>query len=122
MKLELIKKDRLRRRVARVRRKVVGTTERPRLAVSRFNKNIYAQIIDDGVGKTLCAVSTQSKDVRVEVGYGGNVKAAKLVGARLAEKAKALGISEVCFDRRGRSYHGRLKALAEAAREAGLKF
>jgi large subunit ribosomal protein L18 len=122
MKAPLLKSARLSRRVRRVRKHVVGLAERPRLAVSRSCRNICAQIIDDVRGCTLCAVSSQSKDLREQIGYGGNVKAAVVVGKALGEKAKSLGIQDVCFDRRGRRYHGRIKALAEAAREAGLKF
>ncbi len=122
MKAQLVKTARRSRRILRVRKRVVGVADCPRLAVARSCRNIAAQIIDDVRGCTLCAVSTQSKDLREQVGYGGNVKAAKLVGKVLGEKAKSLGIQSVCFDRRGRRYHGRIKALAEAAREAGLKF
>ncbi len=113
-------KARLARRIIRGRKKLSGTAERPRLAVTRSLQNVYAQLIDDVAGRTLCAVSTQSKDLRSA--YGGNIKAASACGKLLGEKAKALGIELVCFDRRGRKYHGRIKALAEAAREAGLKF
>jgi large subunit ribosomal protein L18 len=91
------------------------------LAVSRSNRNILAQIIDDAAGRTLCAVSSRSKGLRDDLGYGGNVKAASAIGKALAERARELGIEQVCFDRRGNRYHGRVKALAEAAREAGLK-
>ncbi len=122
MKQELIKNWRLARRQKRVRRKVAGQTDRPRLAVSRSLRNVYAQIIDDVSGRTLCAVSTDSKELRAQLKYGGNATAAKEVGKLLGEKARALGITQVCFDRRGRRYHGRVKALADAAREAGLKF
>lgn len=122
MSRELLKVVRQARRVRRVRKKVSGTSERPRLAVSRSNRNIYVQVIDDMSGRTLCAVGTQSKDLRAQIGYGGNAKAAGLIGKAIGEKAKELGIEAVCFDRRGRKYHGRVKALAEAAREAGLKF
>ena len=122
MSRQLLKNKRQARRVRRVRKTVNGTAERPRLAVSRSNRNIYAQIIDDMAGRTLCAVGTMSKELRQQVSYGGNVKAAQVIGKSLGEKARQLGIEQVCFDRRGRRYHGRLKALAEAAREAGLKF
>jgi large subunit ribosomal protein L18 len=122
MKAVLLKTVRLARRVARVRRKILGTTERPRLAVWRSLRNIEAQIIDDSNGRTLCAISSRSKELREAIVYGGNVKAAAVVGKVLAERARALGIEQVCFDRRGRRYHGRIKALAEAAREGGLKF
>lgn len=122
MKAQLIKRARHARRVRRIRKKLLGAPERPRLAVSRSLKNIYAQIIDDAAGKTLCAVSSQQKEVREQAAYGGNKKTAALVGKLLGERACALGITSVCFDRRGQRYHGRIKALADAARKAGLKF
>lgn len=116
------KRRRLAVRMLRVRKRVNGTSERPRLAVTRSHANITAQIIDDMAGHTLCAVSTLQPEVKTAVGYGGNCKAAAQVGKMLAEKARAKGIELVCFDRRGRRFHGRVKALADAAREAGLKF
>lgn len=122
MRTEFLKVARHERRIRRVRKKVDGTPARPRLAVSRSNTGIYAQIIDDVARRTLCGVSSRGKEIREQVTYGGNVKAAAVVGKALAEKARALGIEQVCFDRRGRKYHGRIKALADAAREAGLKF
>lgn len=122
MRRELIKSVRQARRVKRVRRRIFGTAERPRLAVTRSNKNILAQIIDDDAGRTICSIGTQSKDVRDQGATGANVNAAKVIGSKIGEKAKQLGIEQVCFDRRGRRYHGRVKALADAAREAGLKF
>jgi len=122
MRRELLKLVRLERRKHRVRRRVTGRPGRPRLAVSRSLRNIYAQIIDDVTGRTLCAVDTRSKELRAQLAYGGNCKAAAVVGKLLGEKAQALGIETVCFDRRGRKFHGRIKALADAAREAGLKF
>ena len=109
---------RLKRHV-RVRGKISGTPERPRLNVFRSNANIYAQIIDDVNGVTLVSANTLEKDFE---GATGNVEAAKKVGAILAERAKAKGIEEVVFDRGGYVYHGRVAALAEGAREAGLKF
>ena len=118
-KLKIIRHQ---RRIKRVRKKVFGTPERPRLAVWRSHRNISAQIIDDTTGRTLCCVSTLSRELRDSIGYGGNCAAAATVGKLIGEKARALGIEKVCFDRRGRKYHGRIKALAEAAREAGLKF
>jgi len=122
MRAELVKCARHSRRKRRVRKKVTGTTERPRLAVSRSHRNIAAQIIDDLAGRTLCAVSTHSESVRQECPYGGNSHAAAAVGRAIAEKAKTLGIERVRFDRGGRCYHGRVKALADAARENGLNF
>ncbi len=122
MKQALVKGWRLGRRIRRVRRKVTGGTQRPRLAVSRSVRNISAQIIDDATGRTLCAASTFTKELRGGMKSGGNVAAAKVVGKAIGEKAKQLGIEQVAFDRRGRRFHGRVKALADAAREAGLKF
>ena len=109
---------RLKRHV-RVRGKISGTPERPRLNVFRSNANIYAQIIDDVNGVTLASANTLEKEFE---GLTGNCEGAKKVGAVLAERAKAKGISEVVFDRGGHLYHGRVKALADAAREAGLVF
>ena len=112
-----------RRRVhERIRKKVKGTTERPRLAVFRSLNHMYAQIIDDGSGKTLVAASTVEKEVLGDSKGTGNITAAKLVGKNIAQRAKAKGIEAVVFDRGGYIYHGRVKALAEAARESGLKF
>ena len=122
MKIERMKYARQTRRRQRVRKKVSGTPERPRLAVYRSSRNISAQIIDDLSGRTLCCASTQSKDLRSACPSGGNCAAAQIVGKSLAEKAKELGIEQICFDRGGRKFHGRIKALADAAREAGLKF
>lgn len=110
------------RRHLRTRRRMEGTAERPRLSVYRSLANIYAQVIDDLAGHTLVSVSTQSKDVREAVKYGGNVAAAKVIGKRIAEEALKKGIKKVVFDRGGYLYHGRIKALAEAARAAGLSF
>lgn len=122
MRAECIKTARRARRIRRVRKRVRGIPGRPRLAVFRSNANIYAQIIDDGSGRTLCSASSQAADLRSRIGYGGNAKAAAVVGRVLGERALAAGIKAVCFDRRGYKYHGRIRALAEAAREAGLKF
>ena len=117
-----VKKTRRARRITRVRKNVSGTAQRPRLCVSRSNQNIFVQLIDDVGGRTLCAVASNMKDMRSAGPSGGNCKAASAIGKALGEKAKSLGITEVCFDRRGYRYHGRIKALADAAREAGLKF
>ena len=103
----------------RVRGKISGTAERPRLCVFRSENNIYAQIIDDVAGNTLVAASSVEKGFE---GNGGNVEAAKKIGAAIAERALQKGIEEVVFDRGGYIYHGRIKALAEGAREGGLKF
>jgi large subunit ribosomal protein L18 len=116
------KQVRLERRKWHVRNSLFGTTERPRLSVFRSDKHIYAQVIDDYAGKTLAAAASTQDDVRGGLKNGGNVAAAKAVGKAIAEKAKAAGVTKVAFDRGGRQYHGRIKALADAAREAGLKF
>ena len=107
---------------ARIRKRLSGAPARPRLAVFRSNKHIYAQIIDDSKGATLITASTLDADAKKDLKYGGNIAAAKAVGKLVAERAKAKGIEAVLFDRGGYIYHGRVKALAEAAREAGLKF
>ncbi|MFQ5777030.1 MAG: 50S ribosomal protein L18 [Terriglobia bacterium] len=106
----------------RVRRRVAGTETRPRLSVFRSHKNISAQIIDDACGRTLVAASTLDKQARTQIRYGGNVAAAKGIGKVLAERARQAGIIRVVFDRGGSKYHGRVRALADAAREAGLEF
>ncbi|MDO4541610.1 MAG: 50S ribosomal protein L18 [Bacillota bacterium] len=103
-----------------IRLRIAGTAECPRLAVFRSSKNIYAQIIDDVAGKTLAAASTL--DASLKENYGGNLAAATAVGKLIAEKAQEQGIKEVVFDRGGYVYHGRIKALADGAREAGLEF
>jgi large subunit ribosomal protein L18 len=110
------------RRRRHVRRGITGTPERPRLSVFRSSKHIYAQLIDDLAGVTLAAASTTKSEVREKSPYGGNVKAAVAVGKKIAEAAKAKGISKVAFDRGHYRYHGRVKALADAAREGGLQF
>jgi large subunit ribosomal protein L18 len=110
------------RRRRHVRKRIVGTPERPRLSVFRSSKHIYAQLIDDLAGVTLAAASSVVGDVKKGLPYGGNVKAAKVVGAKIAEAAKAKGIAKVAFDRGHYRYHGRVKALADAAREGGLQF
>jgi large subunit ribosomal protein L18 len=110
------------RRRNHVRRRIHGTAERPRLTVFRSNKHIYAQLIDDGRGVTLAAASSVAIKEGDKAGYGGNVKGAVAVGKKIAEEAKAKGISLAAFDRGHYKYHGRVKALADAAREGGLKF
>lgn len=110
------------RRHLRIRRKVVGTAERPRLSVYRSLKHIYCQIINDIEGRTLVAASTQSPDLRTQIKYGGNTAAAEIVGKKIAEEAKNKGITKVVFDKGGYKYHGRIKALAEAARKYNLSF
>lgn len=108
-------------RKARVRKRIFGTAQRPRLSVYRGTRNLYTQIIDDESGKTLVAASTLSPEIRGTV-KGVNIEVARKVGELLARKAKENGIEAVVFDRSGYRYHGRIKALAEAAREGGLKF
>ena len=111
------------RRKFHVRNKIVGTTERPRLSIFRSSKHIYAQLIDDLTGRTLASASTKvKKGEQAAVGYGGNALAAKLVGLQIAERARAAGIKKVAFDRGHYRYHGRIKALADGAREGGLQF
>ena len=107
---------------ARVRNKVAGTADRPRLAVFRSNDHMYAQIIDDETGRTLTAASTLDKDVKAECEKTNNVDAAAKVGTAIAKKALDKGITKVVFDRGGFIYHGKVQALADAAREAGLDF
>ena len=109
-------------RHARVRKKIAGTSAKPRLNVYRSNQNIYAQIIDDVTGNTLIAASSLETSVKEKISNTGNKEAAKLVGALVAKKALEKGIENVTFDRGGYLYHGRVKELAEGAREAGLKF
>lgn len=113
---------RLQRRKYGIRATLAGNAERPRLSVFRSDKHIYAQVIDDLAGRTLVAASSVQSDVRGDLKNGGNIAAAKAVGKAVAAKAKAAGIEKVAFDRGGRRYHGRVKALADAAREGGLKF
>jgi large subunit ribosomal protein L18 len=110
------------KRKKRVRSKIFGTPERPRLSVFKSTKHIYAQIINDRQGQTLAAASTLSKELRAEAGSLKKREAAKLVGKLLADRAKAMGITKVAFDRGGFLYHGRVKELADSCREHGLEF
>ncbi|MDP2315869.1 MAG: 50S ribosomal protein L18 [Pseudomonadota bacterium] len=110
------------RRKKRIRKKVFGSTERPRLTVFRTSTHMYAQIVDDVSGVTLAAASTLSEDLKAHEGHRGNIEAAKAVGRLIAERAKVASIDKVVFDRNGFLYHGRVQALADAAREAGLDF
>ncbi len=110
------------KRHLRIRNKVSGTAQKPRLAVFRSNMHIYAQVIDDTVGNTLVAASTMEADIKSKLSKTSDVEAAKLVGEEVAKKALAKGIDTVVFDRGGYVYQGKVEALAEAAREAGLKF
>jgi len=106
----------------RTRKKIAGTSERPRLCVHRSTRHIRAQVIDDNIARTLVSASSLDKEVRKLIKGGGNIAASKVVGKMIAERARAKGVEKVVFDRGGYQYHGRVQALAEAAREAGLKF
>jgi large subunit ribosomal protein L18 len=117
----LVQTRRLRRQ-RHVRNRMTGTTQRPRLAVFRSSKHIYAQMINDETGTTLVSASTMEPEIKAQAKYGGNKAAATLVGKVVAERAKQAGIDKICFDRRSYKYHGRVAALAQAAREAGLQF
>ncbi len=119
---KLSKREAKERRHNRVRNKVKGTPTRPRLSVYRSLKNIYAQVIDDFAGETLVSASTLDNEISDKIENGGNVEAAKIVGEYVAQRALDQGITAVVFDRGGDDYHGRIKALAEAAREGGLEF
>jgi large subunit ribosomal protein L18 len=110
------------RRQFRVRKRIRGSAARPRLSVFRSHRHMYVQIIDDGAGRTLAAASTVDKDLRDSVRYGGNKTAAQAIGKAIAERALAAGVKQVAFDRGSCQYHGRVAALADAAREAGLSF
>ena len=116
------RKPRVQKRHKSIRVKLSGTSEFPRLAVYRSTKHIYAQIIDDEKHVTLASASSNDKELRAELGHGGNIEAAKLVGKTIAEKALKAGITSIVFDRGGFLYHGRIAALADAAREASLEF
>lgn len=119
----MLEKERLRiRRHARIRKNLVGTANKPRLNVYRSLNNMFAQIIDDGAGVTIVAASTIDNDIKGQIKSGGNVEAAKAVGTLIGKRAVEKGIKSVIFDRGGYVYHGRVKALADAAREAGLDF
>ena len=118
--MKATRKESTRRRHSRVRRRVKGTSERPRLAIFRSNQHIYAQVIDDTEHKTLAAASTLDKEADIKV--GSNTEAAAAVGKLIAERAKSANVSQVVFDRGGKLYHGRVAALADAAREGGLDF
>jgi large subunit ribosomal protein L18 len=117
----LVQTRRLRRQ-RRVRKGLFGTAERPRLAIFRSSKHIYAQMVNDEAGVTLVSASSRDTETRSQLKYGGNKAAAATVGRIVAERAKKAGIDKICFDRRSYKYHGRVAALAQAAREAGLQF
>jgi large subunit ribosomal protein L18 len=116
------KKDLLQKRRWRIRKELTGTAERPRMSVRFTGQHIYVQFIDDGSGVTLAAASTRAKKAGGEAKLGANVASAQHIGALAAEQARNKGITQVVFDRSGAQYHGKVKALADAAREAGLKF
>ncbi len=122
MKFSKLKNVQRLRRKFRVRRHIKGTTERPRLTVHRSNKHLYCQIVDDLSGRTLASASTRDRDLRDDVGKGGNCDAARRIGQAIAERATAAGITQIKFDRGRFKYHGRVAQLADAAREGGLKF
>lgn len=118
-----ISRGHIRKRIhARVRKKIRGSGDRPRLNVFRSAGHIYAQVIDDDQGRTLASASTVDKEIREQNRNGGNLAAARVVGSRIAERASRLGIKRVVYDRGGYLFHGRVKALADAAREGGLEF
>jgi large subunit ribosomal protein L18 len=121
MKVDSTKKAALRRKY-HIRKKVFGTPDRPRLSVFRSNKHIYAEIIDDVAGATLVSASTRAKGLREQLSYGGNKEAAQIIGEAIAKQALGVGIKCVCFDRNRYKFHGRVKALADAARKGGLVF
>lgn len=118
-------KEKYRKRLKRrkgIRKRIFGVKEKPRLSVYRSSKNIYCQLIDDTTGRTLASASTLIKDIKDKLPYGGNIEVAKLVGRKIAEDAAKIGITRVVFDRGGYKYHGRVKALADSAREGNLVF
>lgn len=122
MEIAQLKTWRRLRRKARIRKRLLGTAAAPRMTVFRSHRNIYVQLIDDLAGRTMCSVGSRDKDLREALGYAGNQKASRMIGKEIADRAKKLGIERAVFDRNGRMFHGRIKALADAAREAGLKF
>lgn len=122
MSSKLNRREQVIRRHKRVRKSVTGTAERPRLAVYRSGKNIYAQLIDDVAANTIAAASSLDKQLKADLKSGANIEAAKAVGSLIGQRAKDKGIETVVYDRGGNLYHGRIKALADAAREEGLTF
>lgn len=119
---KLSRNDKRKQRHQRVRKNLYGTPDKPRMCIFRSNSNISVQVIDDVSGNTLVSASSMDKDVKDQASYGGNKAAAKIVGGVIAKRAMDKGIEEVAFDRGGFLYHGRVKELADGAREAGLKF
>ncbi len=122
MDINQLKSKRRARRKRRVRKQVLGTSDAPRMSVYRSHRQIYVQLIDDLSATTVCEASSRNKAIRDSFAYGGNKAAASEIGKEIAERAKQKGVSKVVFDRNGYKFHGRVKALADAAREAGLKF
>lgn len=120
-KQKIVNKQRW-RRTNRVRKKIRGDADCPRLSVRRSNKHLYCQLIDDEAGKTLASASTRDKSIAGKISYGGNCEAAKIIGTTIAEKAKELGVKQARFDRGPYKFHGRVAELANAAREGGLEF
>lgn len=120
--MKLTRKELIQRRHQRIRRNVFGTSERPRLSVFRSNKHIYAQVIDDSQHQTLASASTLDRELKSKLNTGATCEASAEVGQLIAQRAKEKGIQKVVFDRGGNLYHGRIKSLADAAREAGLDF
>ncbi|MDG1874752.1 MAG: 50S ribosomal protein L18 [Mariniblastus sp.] len=120
-KQKIVNKQRW-RRTNRVRKKLRGDADCPRLSVRRSNKHLYCQLIDDDAGKTLASASTRDKTISGQIGYGGNCDAAKIIGSAIAERAKELGVTQARFDRGPYKFHGRVAELANAAREGGLNF
>ena len=120
--MERILRDPRKKRKVRIRKRIQGTPERPRMSVFRSKKHIYVQIVDDAKGAVLASASTLAKDFKEKAAKGTGVEAAKIVGTLIADRAQAQQIEKVVFDRNGYLYHGRIKALADAAREKGLKF
>jgi large subunit ribosomal protein L18 len=116
------KKDALKRRHRRVRKRITGTSERPRLSIYRSLNHIYAQVVDDSTGHTLARASTLDAEIRAELDNKNKIEQAVSVGNLIAKRAQEQGVTQVIFDRGGRKYHGRIKALADAAREVGLRF
>ncbi len=122
MELNCLKHKRRLRRKMRIRKRIFGTADRPRMSVFRSHKNIYVQLIDDLSGTTICEANTRNVALQKSISYGGNQNAARLIGQEIAQRAKAKGVSRVLFDRNGYRFHGRLKALADAFQKEGIKF
>ncbi len=122
MELNCLKQKRRLRRKRRIRKRIFGTADRPRMSVFRSHRNIYVQLIDDLSGTTICEANTRNVALQKSINYGGNQDAARLIGQEIAQRAKAKGVARVRFDRNGYRFHGRLKALADAVQKEGIKF